>query len=580
MDIEDEGESEEQLDGEPVPNTMLNRTEEPEVEETPVEEPEEPEDEEEPRRSGGRRISNLRGRETASKDIPNGNRLIEKKQLEEDSIEWYDKDRITDEFYKWREGRYHSSEISKEEINEFIAFKWLKLENELDWDEKAIEHLMYNLQDLLTSALKDRLNEVLKIEETAVRDGADNINADARYNGEVTSLDGMLANRIADIAEEMGDDYSEWFSEEDIKYLIDTIKVSSVWNEFEEKLDDLIRDHVEDRVDWIRKDDPASKYYDGDLSEFEENKKLKTEDLSEPVIVKFWETEEDRDEGLSEIYETYPADKESISKAIADAKHIMHLMDYASVEVYNEDTEETYYWTDGVDEEYSDSTKASAQDNTVLARTDNGGSFILVYDDEDDEAEPCYVVRYFDKNNNNIEYYGSENVFDTPEEATKYFKEILADDTRKSQLEKSISAKIKGSVILGESNKSELAELDRLQDELRGVDVSKLSDEEYKDFKAKSDRVHELMNKLYDFHKLGEGKTIIDNGEETYTIDKSAKTYTIKTPKGEKTFTFDEMNDFVNRGKGMNRIYKPMSVLAYTDFKNGNLNRWKTRQED
>ena len=101
----------------------------------------------------------------------------------------------------------------------------------------------------------------------------------------------------------------------------------------------------------------------------------------------------------------------------------MHLMDYASVEVYNEDTEETYYWTDGVDEEYSDSTKAS---------------------------------------------------------------------------------------VLGESNKSELAELDRLQDELRGVDVSKLSDEEYKDFKAKSDRVHELMNKLYDFHKLGEGKTIID----------------------------------------------------------------------
>ena len=40
------------------------------------------------------------------------------------------------------------------------------------------------------------------------------------------------------------------------------------------------------------------------------------------------------------------------------------------------------------------------------------------------------------------------------------------------------------------------------------------------------------------------------------------------------------MNEFVNRGKGMNRIYKPMSVLAYTDFKNGNLNKWNTRVED
>ena len=449
MDMTDD----EEIDVEPVPNTILNRTKEPEVKEEPIEEPEE----EGPSR-----------RETASKEIPAGNKLAES-----------------------------------------------------------------------------------KVEETAVRDGADNINANARYNGDVTSLNGMLADKIADIAEELGDDYSEWLGEDDILEIIDTVVASKEWEHFDETLNQLIADLVEDKVAWIRKDDPASKYYDGDLSEFEENKKVEahmpdylvkdgasdienacnivewlsthnknytndqyeaiisleeilgklkgtkvtedvTEDFSEPVIVKFWETEIDRDEGLSEIYKTYPADKESISKAIADAKHIMHLMDYASVEVYNEDTEETYYWTDGVDEEYSDSTKAS---------------------------------------------------------------------------------------VLGESNKSELAELDRLQDELRGVDVSKLSDEEYKDFKAKSDRVHELMNKLYDFHKLGEGKTIIDNGEETYTIDKSAKTYTIKTPKGEKTFTFDEMDEFVNKGKGMNRMYKPMSVLAYTDYKNGNLNRWNTKKE-
>lgn len=409
MDMTDD----EEIDVEPVPNTILNRTKEPEVKEEPVEEPEE----EGPSR-----------RETASKEIPAGNKLAES-----------------------------------------------------------------------------------KVEETAVRDGADNINANARYSGDVTSLNGMLADKIADIAEELGDDYSEWLGEDDILEIIDTVVASKEWEHFDETLNQLIADLVEDKVAWIRKDDPASKYYDGDLSEFEENKKVEahmpdylvkdgasdienacnivewlsthnknytndqyeaittlaeilgklkgtkvtedvTEDFSEPVIVKFWETEEDRDEGLSEIYKTYPADKESISKAIADAKHIMHLMDYASVEVYNEDTEETYYWTDGADEEYSN--------NTDLV-----------------EAKDSITV-------------------DKP-------------------------------------------------------------------------------NKL----ALSEDKTIINNGEEVYTIDPKECTYTIKTPKGEKTFTFDEMNEFVNKGKGMNRMYKPMSVLAYTDYKNGNLNRWNTKKE-
>lgn len=175
VDDENVAVSDEEIDVEPVPNTMLNRTEEPEVEETPIEEPEENE-EERPTRSGGRRIANLRNRETASKEIPEGNKLAES-----------------------------------------------------------------------------------KVEETAVRDGANNINADAKYKGEVTSLNGMLADKIADIAEELGDDYSEWLGEDAILEIIDTVVASKEWENFDETLNQLIADLIEDKVDYIRKDDPASK---------------------------------------------------------------------------------------------------------------------------------------------------------------------------------------------------------------------------------------------------------------------------------------------------------------------------------
>lgn len=76
-----------------------------------------------------------------------------------------------------------------------------------------------------------------------------------------------------------------------------------------------------------------------------------------------------------------------------------------------------------------------------------------------------------------------------------------------------------------------------------------------------------------------EKKIVIDNMGETYTIDTDAKTYTVKTANGEKTFTFDEMNDFVRRARGANRIYKPMSLLAYTDYKNGSLKNWGIKEE-
>lgn len=71
-----------------------------------------------------------------------------------------------------------------------------------------------------------------------------------------------------------------------------------------------------------------------------------------------------------------------------------------------------------------------------------------------------------------------------------------------------------------------------------------------------------------------ENKIVIDNMGETYTIDTDAETYTIKTPRGEKTFPFEKMDEFVKGYRGVNRLHKPMSVLAYTDYKNGALRNW------
>lgn len=135
----------------------------------------------------------------------------------------------------------------------------------------------------------DEMIEESKKVETAVRDGATNIARDEYQKGRDYSIEGndecllatnKLADYIADVAEEMGDDYSEWFGEEDIKYLIDTVAVSSIYNDFKNQLEELIKDYVIDRVDYIRKDDPASKYYTGDL---DESKKVEdSEEYLEP----------------------------------------------------------------------------------------------------------------------------------------------------------------------------------------------------------------------------------------------------------------------------------------------------------
>ena len=387
-DIDDEN-SDDLSDIEPVPNTATSRVEEPEFEETPIEEPENNEEgasEETPRRSGGRRLANLRNRETASKEIPNGNRLAESKLTED----------IKDETAQ--AAKYIALEIQERGIMNFEEI-----------DEMAADQLGITVEKLRDEQLDT------------------DIYISLNYEG----IDNNMST---------GDFYTQEYAEEHPEVL------------------------------------EESKLIEAPTEESDEFKKL-----------------------CAEI--EFQADENDFTLTKEDIKGIAKKM-VADKFFFNHDI-----FTDENDEE------AWGEINDLIV------SAIEAYPNKLNET-----------------------------------KELKEND--------------------------DMEELNRLQDELRGVDVSKLSDEEYEEFKIKSDRVHELVNKLYDFHKLGESKTIIDNGDEIYTIDKNAKTYTIKTPKGEKTFTFDEMNEFVNRGKGMNRIYKPMSVLAYTDFKNGNLNKWNTRVED
>jgi len=48
-----------------------------------------------------------------------------------------------------------------------------------------------------------------------------------------------------------------------------------------------------------------------------------------------------------------------------------------------------------------------------------------------------------------------------------------------------------------------------------------------------------------------------------------------KTPKGDK-LTHTEMKEAITNYRGANRIYKPMSLLYYTDVMNGHASRWET----
>lgn len=129
-------------------------------------------------------------------------------------------------------------------------------EQEVSEDEEEIEES------------KEVEEEKEKIEESLASDGADEIEHDDRYeNAGYGHYNVFLARYIADTAEALGDDYSEWLDRNSIEEIIEAIKEDDgAW----ESLNNAVRDAIEDKVDWIRRDDPASRYYEGTVEESKE----------------------------------------------------------------------------------------------------------------------------------------------------------------------------------------------------------------------------------------------------------------------------------------------------------------------
>lgn len=133
------------------------------------------------------------------------------------------------------------------------------------------------------------------INESNVRKAAIELNQKDKDMGQETAtMTGMIATRIADIAEELGDDYSEWLDADDVREMADEIITSKMWTDFNNQLDDIIRETVEDKVDWIRKDDPASKYYTAEDDNLEEGKQAEKnkEDILKNKKARFIKTTE------------------------------------------------------------------------------------------------------------------------------------------------------------------------------------------------------------------------------------------------------------------------------------------------
>lgn len=71
--------------------------------------------------------------------------------------------------------------------------------------------------------------------------------------------------------------------------------------------------------------------------------------MKEKYIIKIWETEEERETGLSDIISS---NIEDLKTAIQDAKKLKEEQNYASVEVQDSNQTKTYYYMDDDEEKY------------------------------------------------------------------------------------------------------------------------------------------------------------------------------------------------------------------------------------
>lgn len=112
--------------------------------------------------------------------------------------------------------------------------------------------------------------------------------------------------------------------------------------------------------------------------------------MKEKYIIKIWETEEEREAGLSDIISSNIAD---LKTAIQDAKKLKEEQNYASVEVQNSNQTKSYYYIDNEDENYvynnflgSEEEKITDVVNTYFAEKDLKD--LMEYGSDRD----CYVM--------------------------------------------------------------------------------------------------------------------------------------------------------------------------------------------
>lgn len=137
--------------------------------------------------------------------------------------------------------------------------------------------------DLPMDNNKNEIEENKKV-ESVVRDGAEQIKADDRYDNNLASVNGILADKIANITEDLGDDYSEFIHKEEILEIIDTIVISSLWNDFNNQLDDLIKETIISKVYEIRGDSndiDESKQAKRDKEDILKNKKVESKEIKQ-----------------------------------------------------------------------------------------------------------------------------------------------------------------------------------------------------------------------------------------------------------------------------------------------------------
>ena len=150
---------------------------------------------------------------------------------------------------------------------------------------------------------------------------------------------------------------------------------------------------------------------------------------------------------------------------------------------------------------------------------------------------------------------------------------------------------------LYETVKNKLKEFD-LDEAL--ADVTEVAESIYKGSEINSDTIRSLLNRderLKDKYTEDQKDAIEDwfiKQEEMYMPMEESESNNVKhynlfgddvildIPNKKmiingKEFTFEKMDEFVKMAKGANRMHKPMSLLLYTDYKNGKLKDWDVK---